>query len=381
MEQFTQMPFVPSRVCAGAVSTAAQLRASLPVTGEAAALVRRTQESLARILAGHDDRLALIVGPCSIHDANAALDYAARLARMRGKHADALEIVMRVYFEKPRTTVGWKGWINDPMLDGTFRIETGLRVARRLLVDIHALGVPAATEFLDLMTVPYLDDLVSWCAIGARTTESQTHRQTASGLAAPVGFKNSTDGNVRIAIDAVEAARSAHHYLAPSDDGALEIVATRGNRSAHVVLRGGKVPNYDAPSVASACAELRRAGLPAHVVVDASHGNSGKRAQAQIGVCEDIAKRLAHGESHVAGLMLESHLVEGRQDIGPGASLVYGQSITDACLGWSDTVELVERLADAVRERRRLASGLTSGELQAAREARSEMHAAQAITH
>ncbi|CAN7646957.1 3-deoxy-7-phosphoheptulonate synthase [Trinickia sp. LjRoot230] len=340
---------------ASRLPSAAQLRACFPLDGPARALVQRTRASLARIVCRQDARIALIVGPCSIHDRAAALDYAQRLAPLRAAHRDALEIVMRVYFEKPRTTVGWKGWINDPRIDGSYRIDEGLREARRLLIDIHALGLPAATEFLDLMTVRYFDDLISWAAIGARTTESPIHRQAASGLGLPVGFKNGTDGSARIAIDALAAARAPHRYLTVSLDGVVEAVTSPGNPAAHVVLRGGKQPNYDEASLDVVCAELQRAGMPPSVVVDASHGNSGKVARAQIGVCLDLAARIAAGEQRLAGVMIESHLVHGRQDPAAGVPLVYGQSITDECLGWHDTAELIHLLAGAVRARRRTA--------------------------
>ncbi|RKP43437.1 3-deoxy-7-phosphoheptulonate synthase [Trinickia fusca] len=333
----------------------AQLRAFLPASAPTNGLVRRTRDALTRIVRREDTRIALIVGPCSIHDTRSALEYATRLASLRDAYRDALEIVMRVYFEKPRTTVGWKGLINDPRLDGSYRIAEGLERARRLLLDIHALGLPAATEFLDLMTVRYLDDLVSWAAIGARTTESPMHRQAASGLGMPIGFKNGTDGGVKVAIDALVAAHSPHRYLALSMDGGIEAVASDGNPSAHVVLRGGKKPNYDAASIDAVCTDLARAGMAQTVVVDASHGNSGKVAQGQTAVCRDLAKQIADGEGRIAGVMIESHLSHGRQDLIPGVPLAYGQSITDECLGWDDTVELIHTLAGAVRARRRSA--------------------------
>ena len=352
MKQVDSISTRLNRFHAQEIATVAELHTLLPTPPATLRVIRKTQESLKNILHGDDDRLALIVGPCSVHDAPSALEFAKRLMPLRARHADALEIVMRVYFEKPRTTVGWKGWINDPLLDGSFRIADRLRLARKLLLDINGLGLPAATEFLDLMSVPYLDDLISWGAIGARTTESPMHRQMASGLAAPIGFKNGTDGNVKIAIDAVKAARESHHYLSPSDDGRLAVIATSGNSASHIVLRGGKVPNYDAGSINAVCSDLLEARLPARLVVDASHGNSGKNPLAQIQVCENIARQLANGERRIAGLMMESHLLAGRQEIVPGVPLVYGQSITDACIGWSDTAELIELLADAVRERR-----------------------------
>ncbi len=335
--------------------TAAHLRALLPSSPTALSLVRDTRQALTRIVAREDTRLALIVGPCSVHDARAALDYARRLAPLRDAYRDALEIVMRVYLEKPRTTLGWKGLINDPDLNGSYRIDEGLQRARQLLLDIHALGVPAATEFLDLMTVRYVDDLVSWAAIGARTTESPMHRQAASGLPMPIGFKNGTDGNVKVAIDALAVARAPHHYLAVSMDGRIEVASSRGNSAAHIVLRGGRKPNYDSASLDAACAELERARMRPAVLVDASHGNSGKVARAQLDVCADLARRIAEGETRVAGVMVESNLAPGRQDIVPGAPLAYGQSVTDECLGWGDTVELIRLLARAVRTQRRTA--------------------------
>ncbi|WP_063901274.1 3-deoxy-7-phosphoheptulonate synthase [Burkholderia ubonensis] len=353
-----------------AVISAERLRAELPCDPLAARSIRDARRALARIIAGEDDRLALIVGPCSIHDAEAALAFARRLAPLRARHADTLDIVMRVYFEKPRTTVGWKGLVNDPHLDGSYRVEDGLRVARNVLLGINALGLPAATEFLDPMTAPYLDDLVSWGAIGARTTESQIHRQTASGLDIPVGFKNSTDGNVKVAIDAIRASRASHRYLRPSMSGGVEVATTRGNPHTHVVLRGGRTPNYDAASVASACDALRDAHLPPYVVIDASHGNSGKQTRAQLRVCDDLAAQLQRGQRAIVGVMIESFLVEGRQDIVPGMPLVFGQSITDACLGWDHTAALIEQLAAAVVARRRspvgfIAPGVAAAAIQA----------------
>jgi 3-deoxy-7-phosphoheptulonate synthase len=339
----------------GRLITAAQLRALLPPSATALALVRETRQALGRILTREDTRLALIVGPCSVHDARAALDYARRLAPLRDAYRDALEIVMRVYLEKPRTTLGWKGLINDPNLDGSYQIDEGLQRARQLLIDIHALGVPAATEFLDLMTVRYVDDLISWAAIGARTTESPMHRQAASGFALPIGFKNGTDGNVKIAIDALAVARAPHHYLNVSMDGRIEVASSKGNPGAHVVLRGGRKPNYDNASLDAACAALVRARMAPAVVIDASHGNSGKVARAQVDVCVDLARRIAEGEKRIAGVMVESNLAAGRQDIVPGVPLAYGQSVTDECLGWNDTVELIRLLARAVRTQRRTA--------------------------
>ncbi|WP_268761798.1 3-deoxy-7-phosphoheptulonate synthase [Frateuria sp. Soil773] len=334
------------------LSTPADVMRDCPIDGRAAATVSASREALHRIILGTDDRLAVVIGPCSIHDTEAALDYANRLAPLRGRLGDALEIVMRVYFEKPRTTVGWKGLINDPDLDGSFNIDKGLRLARGLLRDINALGLPAGCEFLDMITPQYTADLVAWGAIGARTTESQVHRELASGLSCPVGFKNGTDGNVKIAVDAVQAARQPHHFLAVTKDGRSAIAATSGNEDCHVILRGGHVPNYDAASVAAACLAIGKAGLPTRVMIDASHANSGKRPENQPAVIEDIAARVEAGSTRILGVMVESHLVAGRQDPVPGQPLVYGQSITDGCLGWDDSVQVLERLAEAVRHRR-----------------------------
>lgn len=314
--------------------------------------VTRSRSRLHDILHGRDDRLAVVIGPCSIHDPVAALDYARRLLRQRERFADTLEVVMRVYFEKPRTTVGWKGLINDPYLDGSFRIDEGLVLARSLLRDINALGVPAGCEFLDMITPQYLADLVAWGAIGARTTESQVHREMASGLSCPVGFKNGTDGNVKIAVDAVQAAGQPHHFLAVTKDGRSAIAATAGNGDCHVILRGGHQPNYDAASVAAASAVLEKAGLPPRLMIDASHANSRKQPENQPAVIDDIAGQLEAGEQRVIGVMVESHLVAGRQDQIEGQPLVYGQSITDGCIGWEDSVAVLERLDRAVRARR-----------------------------
>jgi 3-deoxy-7-phosphoheptulonate synthase len=314
--------------------------------------VAHTRRALHRILAGEDDRLAVVIGPCSIHDPAAALEYARRLAAERERHADTLEIVMRVYFEKPRTTVGWKGLINDPDLDESFHIDKGLRLARRLLCDINALGLPAGCEFLDLITPQYIADLVAWGAIGARTTESQSHRELASGLSCPVGFKNGTDGNIKIAADAVLAAARPHHFVSVTKSGRAAVVATQGNEDCHVILRGGKLPNYDAANVAAACAALAKAGLPERLMIDASHANSGKQPENQPRVIADIASQLEAGESRIHGVMVESHLVAGRQDLVPGGELLYGQSITDGCVGWDTTVQVLERLAKAVCVRR-----------------------------
>jgi len=305
------------------------------------------------ILRGKDDRLAVVIGPCSIHDPAAAVAYAEKLVHERTRLGEDLEILMRVYFEKPRTTVGWKGLINDPYLDGSFRINEGLRIARDLLVRINRAGVPAAVEFLDVISPQYIGDLVSWGAIGARTTESQVHRELASGLSAPVGFKNGTDGNVRIAVDALLAARQAHHFLSVHKSGQVAIVETRGNDDCHIILRGGKAPNYDAASVQAACAELAKAKLPERLMIDCSHANAAKDYRRQAAVAAEVGGQIAGGEKRVVGLMVESHLVEGRQDLVPGKALTFGQSITDACLGWDDSVKLLDELAAAVRKRRK----------------------------
>ncbi len=327
-----------------------------PCSDRAAELVERTRQALHRILHGMDDRLIVVIGPCSIHDPDAARDYARRLVAERERLAGDLEIVMRVYFEKPRTTVGWKGLINDPALDGSYDINRGLRVARELLLDVNELGLPAGCEFLDMITPQYIADFVSWGAIGARTTESQVHRELASGLSCPVGFKNGTDGNVKIAVDAIKAAQQPHHFLSVTKAGHSAIVSTAGNEDCHVILRGGKAPNYDAASVAAAASDLAKAGLAQRLMIDASHANSQKNAQNQLGVCENVGTQLAAGEERIVGMMVESHLVGGRQDLEPGRALVYGQSITDACIGWDDSVGLLDGLAASVRERRARAS-------------------------
>ncbi len=318
--------------------------------------VSRARRSLHRILHGHDDRLAVVIGPCSIHDIDSALEYARRLGEQRERLQGSLEIVMRVYFEKPRTTVGWKGLINDPDLDGSFQINRGLRLARGLLLDINRLGLPAGCEFLDMITPQYTADLVTWGAIGARTTESQVHRELASGLSCPVGFKNGTDGNVKIAVDAVQAAAHAHHFLAVTKQGRSAIATTTGNSDCHVILRGGNVPNYDAPSVDLAWKTITASGLSTRIMIDASHGNSSKRPENQPGVVESIARQIEAGDSRIGGIMVESHLVAGRQELVAGKSLVYGQSITDGCIDWATSVQLLERLAQAVERRRNCVS-------------------------
>jgi 3-deoxy-7-phosphoheptulonate synthase len=331
----------------------AHLIREFPCTDKASATVHDARQAIHRVLHGEDARLVVVIGPCSIHDPKAAREYAQRLAEQRRRFLPELEVVMRVYFEKPRTTVGWKGLINDPDLDGSFQINRGLRLARQLLLDIAELGLPAGCEYLDMITPQYIADLVSWGAIGARTTESQVHRELASGLSCPVGFKNGTDGNVRIAIDAIQAARRPHHFLSVTKGGVSAIVATNGNDDGHLILRGGRTPNHDPASVAAACAALQTAGLPPRLMIDASHANSGKDPANQLPVCETVAAQLAGGEDRVLGVMVESHLVAGRQDLAPGKPLAYGQSITDGCIGWDDTVRALELLAAAVRRRPR----------------------------
>jgi 3-deoxy-7-phosphoheptulonate synthase len=311
-----------------------------PISGTAVeTLVSGTRKRIQSIMGGKDDRLLVIIGPCSIHDPAAALEYARRLQDTRTHYADTLEIVMRVYFEKPRTTVGWKGLINDPYLDESFRIDEGLRIARQLLIDINRLGLPAGSEFLDVISPQYLGDLIAWGAIGARTTESQVHRELASGISAPIGFKNGTDGNIKIATDAIQAAAGGHHFLSVHKNGQVAIVQTNGNPDCHVILRGGKAPNYDAASVEAACADLVKAKLPATLMVDCSHANSSKRHEKQLEVARDIAAQVAGGSTRVFGVMIESHLQAGAQKFTPGkdvpSALAYGQSITDACLGWT----------------------------------------------
>lgn len=338
------------------LTSPAQLMSALPASPAVSAQVHAARQALHHILHGADDRLIVVIGPCSVHDPEAALQYATQLARIRQRLGGELEIVMRVYFEKPRTTVGWKGLINDPHLDGSFDINHGLLTARKLLLDINSLALPTATEFLDLLSPQYLADLVAWGAIGARTTESQVHREMASGLPCPIGFKNGTDGNVKIAIDAMQAAAHSHHFLSMSADGTPSIVSTAGNEDCHIILRGGKAPNYDAASVEAACRELGRNHQPARVMVDASHANSAKKHENQIAVCADIGKQIASGEERIIGVMVESNLVAGRQDLKQGCTLTFGQSITDACIGWKETEKLLEDLAQAVMQRRAVRS-------------------------
>ena len=323
-----------------------------PVSSRAAQTTYSARQTIHRILHGADDRLLVIIGPCSIHDYAAAMEYAKKLAREAGRHANDLVVLMRVYFEKPRTTVGWKGLINDPRMDNTFRINEGIRLARKILLEINELDLPCATEFLDTITPQYTADLIAWGAIGARTTESQVHRELASGLSCPVGFKNGTDGNMRIAVDAIRSANSPHHFLSVTKSGHTAIVSTMGNEDCHVILRGGKAPNFDAASVDAACEEIAKAGLAARLMVDFSHGNSRKQYKLQMEVCDSVAEQMAAGDERIVGVMVESHLVEGRQDLSPDKPLTYGQSVTDACIGWDDSVAVLEKLAAAVRARR-----------------------------
>ncbi len=323
-----------------------------PASEKAASTAFEARQALHRILYGADDRLLVIIGPCSIHDFDAAMEYARLLKEEADRLKDDLLIVMRVYFEKPRTTVGWKGLINDPYLDNSFKINEGVRLARKLLWEVNELGLPAGTEFLDMITPQYLADLISWGAIGARTTESQVHRELASGLSCPVGFKNGTDGNIRIAVDAIKAAQSPHHFLSVTKAGHSAIVSTSGNEDCHVILRGGKSTNYDAASVDAACQQLAASSVPARVMIDFSHANSQKQHALQLEVARDVARQMSAGDDRIIGVMIESHLKEGRQDLVPGVELEYGKSITDACIGWDDSVKALDMLAEAVRNRR-----------------------------
>jgi 3-deoxy-7-phosphoheptulonate synthase len=332
----------------------------LPATDAVLDLVTESRAAIRNILHGTDRRLLVVIGPCSIHDPASALEYASRLQRERMRLGDALEIVMRVYFEKPRTTIGWKGLINDPFMDDSFAINEGLRIARGVLLDINALSLPTGTEFLDTITPQYIADLIAWGAIGARTTESQVHRELASGLSCPVGFKNGTDGNIQIAIDALKAANHPHHFLSVTKSGRSAIVTTAGNDDCHIILRGGASPNYDAAHVAAACAELSATGLRSAIMIDASHGNSSKNYENQPLVCADVAGQIARGEQRIAGVMIESHLVAGRQEMRPGKPLIYGQSVTDACLGWEASVGVLEGLHAAVTAGRDLALGIAA---------------------
>jgi 3-deoxy-7-phosphoheptulonate synthase len=337
-----------------AVTSPAVICEEIPITEQAAKTTYETRLAIHNILQGEDDRLLVIMGPCSIHDIDAAKEYALRLQLLIEGLNDDLLIVMRVYFEKPRTTVGWKGLINDPDLDGGFQINKGLRLARNLLLELNESGVPAGTEYLDLITPQYITDLISWGAIGARTTESQVHRELASGLSCPVGFKNGTDGNIKVAVDAVGSAVQPHHFLSLRKEGNSAIFSTKGNQDCHIIMRGGKEPNYDSESVDQAAKELENASLPTRIMIDFSHANSRKQYQAQMDVGRDVADQIANGDRRIFGVMIESHLVEGRQDVIPGQKLVFGKSITDACLGWEDTELLIKELAIASDKRRNL---------------------------
>jgi len=330
-----------------------QVHEEHPITEQAALATLKARQEIHRILTREDDRLLVVIGPCSIHDPVAALDYAERLLGLKRELERDLVIVMRVYFEKPRTTVGWKGLINDPDLDESFDINKGLGVARKLLLDLTQMGMPTATEYLDLITPQYVSDLISWGAIGARTTESQVHRELASGLSCPVGFKNGTDGGVKVAIDAIGATRRPHHFLSLTKEGKSAIFSTTGNEDSHIILRGGKVPNYDAASVDAAAAEMEKAGLPANIMVDFSHANCSKDFQRQVEVGRDVAGQIAAGDRRIIGVMVESHLKPGKQKLEPGTPPAYGLSITDPCLGWDESAQLLRDLAAAVAERRR----------------------------
>lgn len=323
-----------------------------PLTNNASKTAFEARRTIHRLLQGEDDRVLVIAGPCSIHDHKAAREYGAKLANMRDTLRDSLEIIMRVYFEKPRTTVGWKGLINDPYLDNSFHINDGLKIARNLLLDLNEKGLPTAGEFLDMITPQYVGDLMSWGAIGARTTESQVHRELASGLSCPVGFKNGTDGTVKVAIDAIGAANAPHHFLSVTKHGHSAIVSTTGNPDCHLILRGGKKPNYEATHVTAAADLLTKAGLPHKVMIDFSHANSSKQFTKQLDVCDDVCGQIRNGEAAIFGVMIESNLIEGRQDLVDGPPPVYGQSITDACIGWESTEKLLHQLADAVNARR-----------------------------
>jgi 3-deoxy-7-phosphoheptulonate synthase len=331
-----------------------QLMRELKASDDALATAFTTRKAIHDVLRGADDRLLVVVGPCSIHDYKAAIEYGTRLKAERERLAHDLIIVMRVYFEKPRTTVGWKGFINDPHLDESFDINEGLRVSRKLLLELANMGMPAATEYLDLISPQYIADLIAWGAIGARTTESQTHRQLASGLSCPVGFKNGTDGTIKVAVDAIKAAASRHHFISVTKSGHVAVFKTSGNEDTHIILRGGKTPNYDAASIDSACKELAQAGLKQSLMVDCSHANASKNHERQMVVATDVCNQLAAGESRIMGVMVESHLAAGRQDLvaGEKGKLAYGQSITDACIGWEDTVRVLDQFAAGVRARR-----------------------------
>ena len=331
--------------------TPLQLAEKLPISEAIADNVTASRKRIEKILTGEDPRLLVVVGPCSIHDLDAAIDYATRLNVLRERYQDRLEIVMRTYFEKPRTVVGWKGLISDPALDGSCQVNLGIEMARRLLLAVNELGLPTATEFLDMVTGQYIADLISWGAIGARTTESQIHREMASALSCPVGFKNGTDGNTRIAIDAIRASQASHMFLSPDKNGQMTIYQTSGNPHGHIIMRGGKTPNYGASDIAAACDSLREFDLPEHLVVDFSHGNCQKMHRRQLEVAADIGQQIRNGSTAIVGVMAESFLLEGTQKIVAGQPLTYGQSITDPCLNWADTEQLLSLLADAVSSR------------------------------
>ncbi|WP_353043490.1 3-deoxy-7-phosphoheptulonate synthase [Mesorhizobium sp. M1023] len=343
------------------LSTPDEVMREIPRRLTATRTVAASRNAIHAVLTGTDDRLVVVVGPCSIHDPAAAVDYASRLASLRENLSDRLEIVMRVYFEKPRTTVGWKGLINDPDLDGSFNIDKGLRMARNVLSAVNKLGLPSATEFLDMTTPQYIADLVAWGAIGARTTESQIHRELASGLSCPVGFKNGTDGNLRIAAEAVKSAAQPHHFMAVTKGGRSAIATTTGNEDCHVILRGGIAPNYDAASIAAASAELGRIGVAPRLMIDVSHANSNKKPENQPLVAADVAGQIAAGDERIIGIMIESNLVAGRQEVVPGKPLVYGQSITDGCIDWETTETVLHGLADAVEQRRSARRAMIAG--------------------
>lgn len=337
------------------LSPPAHLMRELPISNQASHTTIQARLAIHSILQGSDDRLLVVIGPCSIHDTQAAMEYCEKLLLERKRLFKDLEIVMRVYFEKPRTTVGWKGLINDPDLNNTFQINKGLKIARELLLNITETGMPAATEYLDVISPQYIADLISWGAIGARTTESQIHRELASGLSCPVGFKNGTDGNIKIASDAIKAAMHSHHFLSVTKGGYSAIFETKGNEDCHIILRGGKMPNYDAVHVQSACDELAKSGLAQKIMIDCSHANSSKKHENQVTVAADIANQLANGDSRIIGVMVESNLQSGRQDLKSGqtlADLTYGQSITDGCIDWQDTIQVLNTLAQGVRDRR-----------------------------
>ena len=326
------------------------LRERFPSSKQATKSVFSGRQAISKIFNSQDDRLLVVIGPCSIHDPKAALEYGERLVKLREKYQDTLEIVMRVYFEKPRTTVGWKGLINDPYMDNSFKLNDGLRIGRKLLLDLNNLGLPTAGEFLDMITPQYMADFMCWGAIGARTTESQVHRELASGLSCPVGFKNGTDGTIKVAIDAIGAASAAHHFLSVTKYGHSAIVETTGNEDCHIILRGGKTTNFD--SVKTVTGQLSKAGLNSNIMIDFSHANSSKKFQNQMLVCRDVCQQMINGNRNIFGVMVESHLVEGRQDLIDGKAATYGQSITDACIGWQDTETLLAELDQAVVQRR-----------------------------